>query len=140
MYVPIEPALTLAMQHDRQLFDEAFSKRILLVSSTTLMATMKTVAFIWKQENLTRNVMEISRQGGAMYDKFVSLLEDLSKIKSHLDKSLKAYEEVEKKITGRGGVMTRIEQLRSLGAKTTKERSIPQEFKINTADENNLIP
>ncbi|MCB0429527.1 MAG: DNA recombination protein RmuC [Flavobacteriales bacterium] len=138
MYIPIEPALTLALRHDNKLYDDALSRRIVLVTSSTLLATMRTVHFIWKQENLTRNVLEIARQGGAMYDKFVTFLLDLEKIEKALVTSQKAYHDAVAKINGHGGLMSRIEHLRKLGAKTTKDKSIPTAFKPQVINDPNL--
>ena len=77
MFIPIEPALTLALQEDSDIYNLALNKNIILVGASTLMATMRTISFIWQQENQKKNVLEIARQSGALYEKFVGFTNDL---------------------------------------------------------------
>lgn len=122
LFIPIEPAFTLAVQHDQDLFNDAYSKNIVIVSPTTLIATLRTIASIWKQEYQNKNAIEIARQGGALYDKFQSFTEDLISIGKHLNGTQKAYQESMKKLSeGSGNLVKRAESLKKLGAKASKQ-------------------
>ncbi len=122
LFIPIEPAFTLAVQHDPELFNEAYSKNIVIVSPTTLIATLRTISSIWKQEYQNKNAMEIARQGGALYDKFVAFTEDLKNVGKHIEQTDKAYKESMKKLyDGTGNLVRRAENIKKLGAKTTKQ-------------------
>ena len=124
MFVPIEPALTLAMQEDGEIFNLALNKNIILVSNSTLMATMRTVSFIWQQENQKKNVLEIARQSGALYDKFCGFVSDLDGIGKAIDNAHKKYESAQNKlITGNGNLVRSVEKIKALGAKTNKSIS-----------------
>lgn len=124
LFIPIEPAFAAAVQSDSALFNEAFEKNIIIVSPTTLLATLRTIASIWRQENQTKNAQEIADRAGKMYDKFVSMADDLLKLGNQLDTSQKTYDEVMRKLkTGSGNLVKRSEDLRKLGAKTSKEIS-----------------
>ena len=124
MFVPIEPALTLAMQEDGDIFNLALNKNIILVSNSTLMATMRTVSFIWQQENQKKNVLEIARQSGALYDKFCGFVSDLDGIGKAIDNAHKKYESAQNKlITGNGNLVRSVEKIKALGAKTNKSIS-----------------
>lgn len=124
MFVPIEPALTLAMQEDVEIFNLALNKNIILVSNSTLMATMRTVSFIWQQENQKKNVLEIARQSGALYDKFCGFVSDLDGIGKAIDNAHKKYESAQNKlITGNGNLVRSVEKIKALGAKTNKSIS-----------------
>lgn len=122
LFIPIEPAFTLAVQHDQDLFNDAYSKNIVIVSPTTLIATLRTIASIWKQEYQNKNAIEIARQGGALYDKFQAFTEDLISIGKHLNGTQKAYQESMKKLSeGSGNLVKRAETLKKLGAKASKQ-------------------
>ncbi len=122
LFIPIEPAFTLAVQHDQDLFNDAYSRNIVIVSPTTLIATLRTIASIWKQEYQNKNAIEIARQGGALYDKFQSFTEDLISIGKHLNGTQKAYQESMKKLSeGSGNLVKRAEGLKKLGAKASKQ-------------------
>lgn len=122
LFMPIESAFSLAVQNDPELFAFAWDRRIVIVSPTTLLATLRTVESIWKHEKQTQNAIEIARQGGALYDKFVSFLEDLERIGSQLSTLQKTYENAHKKISsGTGNLITRADKLKKLGAKASKE-------------------
>ena len=122
MFVPLEPALTLAVQADQKLFTDSLEKNVVLVSNSTLLATMKTVSFIWKQEDQKKNVLEIARQGASLYDKFVGFTEDLLKIGRHLNATKDMYDGAMNKLsTGRDNLIRKTEKLRSLGLKTQKQ-------------------
>jgi DNA recombination protein RmuC len=125
LFMPIEPAFSLAVQNDMGLFNDAFERNIVIVSPSTLLATLRTIASIWRQENQNKNALEIARQSGALYDKFQSMLSDLLEVGRKLHSIQDNYDEVIKKLsTGRGNLITSVEKIKKLGAKTTK--SLPQ--------------
>ncbi len=128
MYVPTEPAFALATQTDPELFLSAVDKKIVLVTSSTLLATLSTVSFMWKQENQKRNVYEIARQGGELYDKFVGFIEDLVSAGKALDGAKEKYSSAMNKLVEspkKGDtIIGRIETLKKLGANADKQ--IPQ--------------
>jgi DNA recombination protein RmuC len=127
MFVPIEPAMALAFQNDVDLYNYALSKNIILVSTTTLIATMSTVSYMWQQESQKKNVLEIARQSGALYDKFCNFVEDLKGIGKSIEQSVKKYDDAMNKLSsGKGNLIKRTETIKKLGAKTNK--SLPQEF------------
>ena len=121
LFMPIESAFSLAIQHDQQLFTDAYDKNIVIVSPSTLIATLRTIASIWRQENQNRNALEIARQGGALYDKFVAFSEDLIKIGENLNTTKKNYDQAMNKLSaGKGNLVNRADKLKELGAKATK--------------------
>lgn len=121
MFVPVEPAFTTAMIADDGLFDFAFRQNVVLVTPSTLLVTLRTVANIWRQEKQTRNALEIARKGGDLYDKFVGFYGDMEEIGRRIAKSGEAYEGAMKKLrSGRGNLVRRVEDLRTLGARATK--------------------
>lgn len=125
MFVPNEPALMLALNEDKNLYINALEKHIVLVSASTLLATLSTVASIWKQEDQKRNALEIAKEGGLLYDKFESFVQDLLKVGKNLKSSKESYDEAMNKLTdGKGNIIRKIENLKDLGAKTKK--SLPQ--------------
>jgi DNA recombination protein RmuC len=135
MFLPIEPAFSLALQNDSGLFQEAYDKNIVIVSPTTLLATLRTIASIWRQENQNKNAIEIARQSGALYDKFVGFVEDLQTIGSRIEQTQNAYSDAMKKLsTGRGNLLNSAEKIRKLGAKTSK--TLPQSL---IDDDENLL-
>jgi DNA recombination protein RmuC len=122
MFMPVEPAFGTAVQADADLFNFAWEKRIVIVSPTTLLATLRTVASIWSHEKQTRNALEIAKQGGKLYDKFEGFLKDLEKIGDSLDKARASYSEAHKKlVSGRGNLLGQVEKLKVMGAKATKQ-------------------
>lgn len=122
LFVPIESSFVIAIQKDAELFDFAWNKKVVLVTPSTLLATLKTVASIWKQEQQTRNAIDIATKAGALYDKFVGFIADLKKIGDHIDRSKDAYQDAFNKLSaGSGNLVGRVETLRKLGAKTTKQ-------------------
>jgi len=127
MFMPIESSFSAALQNDNELFGFAWDKKIVIVSPTTLLATLRTIASIWKQENQTKNALEIARQGGALYDKLVSFITDLDKMGKNIEGLSVAHNEVMKKLhTGSGNLIGRAENIRKLGAKTSK--NFPEKF------------
>ncbi|MCX6165788.1 MAG: DNA recombination protein RmuC [Ignavibacteriae bacterium] len=121
MFVPIEPAMAIASQADINIWNDAFEKNIVIVSPSILLATLRTIANIWKQESQNKNALEIARQSGALYDKFVSFVDDLISIGKKIDDTKEHYSEAMKKLyDGSGNIVRRIENLKLLGAKATK--------------------
>lgn len=124
LFVPVESAFMLALQEDPGLFREAYDKHIVLVSPTTLLATLRTVENIWRYEKQNKNAEEIARQAGGLYDQFVLLLDAFDDIGRQIDKAAAAYELTQKRLAdGRGNLIGRVEKLRKLGAKTKKQLS-----------------
>ncbi len=125
MFVPIEAALLLALNENNNLYLEAFDKNVVLVSTSTLLATLSTVSSIWKQEDQKRNVMEIARQAGALYDKFEGLISDLMGVGKKLEAAKTDYAAAMNKLsTGRGNLVGSVEKIKKLGVKTKK--SLPE--------------
>ncbi|MCB0644262.1 MAG: DNA recombination protein RmuC [Phaeodactylibacter sp.] len=130
LYIPIEPAFSLALQEDHRLFLDALDKNIVLVTSSTLLATMRTVSYIWKQERQKRSVLEIARQSGLLYDRFVGFVEELQGIGQRLDQAKESYHQAMQKLTSgkRYGdtLVGRAQKIRELGAKASK--NLPEEL------------
>ena len=126
MFIPIEPAFGIALQNDNTIFQEALEKNIVVISPTTLLATLRTIASMWKQEYQNQNVREIAKQAGSLYDKFVGLLADLEEVGKKIKSSQDAYGDAMTKLTGQGSLLRRVEKLKELGAETTK--TIPQKW------------
>ncbi len=121
MFVPIEASFGIAVQADRELFNVAWDKKIVIVSPSTLLATLVTISSLWKQEKQTRNAIDIAVRSGALYDKFVGFIEDLKDVGRHIDKSKETYKDAMSKLyEGKGNIVRSIETLKTLGAKTTK--------------------
>jgi DNA recombination protein RmuC len=121
MFIPMEPAFSLIVQHDHTIFTDAYEQNIILVSPSTLIATLRTISNIWKQEYQNQHALEIAAQSGALYDKFVGFVEDLKQVGHQLDTTQKVYIEAMKKLyDGKGNLVRRAEQIKQLGARTTK--------------------
>lgn len=134
MFMPIEPAFSLAVQYDPGIFNEAFEKNIVIVSPSTLLATLRTIASIWRQENQNKNALEIARQSGALYDKFVGFVDDLINVGNKIDLAKSSYGDAMKKLhEGSGNLVSRTERIKKLGAKTTK--SLPKSLLDRTDDD-----
>ena len=133
MFIPIEPAFLAAMHHQSELFQEALSKNIILVCPSTLLATVRTVAHLWRQEHQNRNALEIARQCASLYDKFVGFVSDLEDVGQRLNQAQHSYGEAYKKLsTGRGNLITSAEKVRALGVKPTK--SLPNQLLLDAND------
>ncbi|WP_461641528.1 DNA recombination protein RmuC [Labilibaculum euxinus] len=125
MFMPIESSFAMAVQYDQELFNYAWDNKIVIVSPSTLLATLRTIASIWKQEQQNRNVLEIAKQGGLLYDKFVGFVEDMINLGRQMDTSKKTYATSMNKLTeGSGNLIRRAENIRELGAKVKKK--LPQ--------------
>lgn|SRR5690625_3172398 len=133
MFIPIESAFSVAMQYDSTIYNTAFEKSIIIVSPTTLLATLATVESVWKQEYQNRNAMEIARRGGALYDKFAGYMESMAEIGNRLDQTRKSYDQAMNRLsTGHGNVVRQVEMLRELGAQTSKQ--LPQDLVDQSRD------
>lgn len=120
MFVPIEPALMIALNNSNDLYLEALDKNVVLVSTSTLLATLSTVSSMWRQENQKKNVLAIAEQAGKLYDQFVNLTDDLIKVGNQLKTVQGSYDTSMKKLTGKGNLITKVERIKVLGAKTSK--------------------
>ena len=133
MFMPIEPAFALAVQNDQAIFNDAFEMTIVIVSPSTLLATLRTISSIWRQENQNKNALEIARQSGDMLDKFTAFVEDLLTVGKGLISVKDNYDKAMNKLTdGRGNLISRAEKIKELGAKTSK--SLPPAI-LNRAKE-----
>jgi len=134
MFVPVEPALLIALNEDNSLYLEALDKNVVLVSTSTLLATLSTVSSIWKQEDQKKNVLEIAKRAGALYDKFEGFVQDLLKVGKSINTSKDSYDAaMNKLVEGKGNLVTSIEKIKKLGAKAKK--SLPQSI-IERAEDN----
>jgi len=130
MFMPIEPAFALAVQMDAELFNYAWKQRVVIVSPTTLLATLRTVASIWKYEKQNLNALEIAERGGRLYDKFEGFVKDLEAIGTNLKRAEKSYEDAHKKLTsGSGTILRQVEQLKKMGISSKK--SLPEKYLID---------
>ena len=122
LFIPIESSFALAVQHDADLFNYAWDRKVVIVSPSTLLATLRTIASLWKQERQNRNVLEIARLSGSMYDKFVGFLSDMESIGRNIRQSQDAYDKaINKLTTGAGNLSNTSEKIKKLGAKTNKQ-------------------
>jgi DNA recombination protein RmuC len=122
LFVPIEPAFMLAVQEDADLFQDAFDRNIVIVSTSTLLATLRTIASIWRQENQNKNAQEIARQAGSLYDKFIAFSDDMSKVGIQIEQMEKVYAQAMNKLKdGKDNLIRKTQRLRELGAKSTKQ-------------------
>ena len=126
MFVPIEPAFLLALKTAPNLYQEALAKNIVLVCPSTLMATLRTVAHLWRQDHQNRNALEIAKQCGTLYDKFVGFVDDLEKLGQRLDQAQTSYHDAFNKLkSGKGNLIRTAEKVRELGVKPSKSLSTP---------------
>jgi DNA recombination protein RmuC len=122
MFVANEPALTVAYKEDHALYEKGLDKNIVLVSTTTLLATLRTISYIWKQDMQNKNAEEIARQAGALYDKFDGFVADLVKVGNGLKQTKENYDAaMNKLVDGKDNLVRKTERLRELGAKTTRQ-------------------
>ncbi|MFU8813142.1 MAG: DNA recombination protein RmuC [Balneolaceae bacterium] len=134
LFIPLEPAFAAALQSDGDIYYEAFEKNIVIVSPSTLLATLATIDTIWKQEYQNKNAMKIASRGGALYDKFVLFVESMMDIGQRIDQTRRSYDEAMGRLkTGNGNVMRQVEMLRELGSKVSKK--LPGEL-LDEDDEN----
>jgi DNA recombination protein RmuC len=130
LYIPIEPAFALAVQQDPQLFVDALDANVVVVSNSTLLATMRTVSYIWKQEKQKSSVLEIARQSGMLYDKFVNFVDDLKGVGQRIQQAQHAYDDAMNKLVDSkkygDTLVGRAERIRELGARTS--RQLPEDI------------
>ncbi len=126
MFVPIEPAFLLALKTAPNLYQEALAKNIVLVCPSTLMASLRTVAHLWRQDHQNRNALEIAKQCGTLYDKFVGFVDDLEKLGQRLDQAQTSYHDAFNKLkSGKGNLIRAAEKVRELGVKPSKNLPPP---------------
>ena len=134
MFIPIEPAFLAAMRHAPDIYQEALKKNIVMVCPSTLLATVRTVAHLWRQEHQNRNAQEIARQCAMLYDKFVGFVEDLDKVGQRLEQAQVSYGDAIGKLkTGRGNLIRTAENVKKLGVKPNK--SLPTKLTDVADDE-----
>ncbi|MFP5520777.1 MAG: DNA recombination protein RmuC, partial [Bdellovibrionia bacterium] len=127
LFMPLEPAFALAFKLRPDLFNYAWERNVAIVSPTTLLATLRTVSALWKQDRREKNAIEIAKRGGLLYDKFFNLLRDVQALGEKLDDAKKAHTDVLKKISdGKGNLLDQVEELKRLGAKTEKSLPTPE--------------
>jgi DNA recombination protein RmuC len=133
MFIPIEPAFLLALKSAPNLYQEALAKNIVLVCPSTLMATLRTVAHLWRQDHQNKNALEIARQCGALYDKFVGFIDDMEKLGQRIDQAQTSYHDAFSKLkTGKGNLIRTAEKVRELGVKPSK--TLPTGLLDSTAE------
>ncbi|TYA92234.1 DNA recombination protein RmuC [Seonamhaeicola marinus] len=133
MFIPIEPAFAVVVNEDNSIYNKAFEKNIVIVTPSTLLATLRTIDSMWNNEKQQRNAMEIARQAGALYDKFEGLVKDLTGVGKRIDDAKKDYSAaMNKLVDGRGNLITSVEKLKKMGAKAKK--SLPEAI-IKRAEE-----
>lgn len=139
MFIPVEASFSAAVTHDKSIFNDAWEKKIVIVSPSTLIATLMTIASMWKQTKQTEHAIEIAERGGKLYDKFYGFIEDMDKIGQSLKKAESDYDSAYKKlITGSGSLVRQTEMLKDLGAKTTK--ALSKDILSDYEEENKELP
>jgi len=138
MFIPIEPAFMLAITGDESLFQEAWTRNVLLVSPSTLLFVVRTVAHLWRQEQQTRNAVEIAKRGAELYDRLSAFVGDLEKLGDRLGQAQDSYNEARNKLyRNKGNVIRQAEMLKQLGVKPSK--SLPQAV-LDMADDSDALP
>ncbi len=137
LFVPIEPAFAIAINNDNAIYNKAFEQNIVIVTPSTLLATLRTIDSMWNNEKQQRNAIEIARQAGALYDKFEGFVSDLTKVGKKMDDAKDEYKgAMNKLVDGRGNIIVSIEKLKKMGAKAKK--SIPEPI-LKRAQEDDLL-
>ena len=140
LFIPIEPAFAIALNQDSNLYNKAFEKNIVIVTPTTLLATLRTIDSMWANQKQQENAFEIARQAGALYDKFEGFVTDLVKIGNKIKDTKTEYENaMNKLVDGKGNLISSVEKLKKMGAKAKK--SLPENIIARAAntDENQLL-
>lgn len=128
MFIPNEHAYMAAMSLDRNLWMEAYEKRVVIISPAHVISTLRLIAQLWTRDKQTKNALKIAEEGGKLYDKFVGFLQDLQNVDSSLNRARESYDAALQKLkNGRGNLISKVENLKTLGAKTTK--TIPDNFR-----------
>jgi len=141
MFIPIEPAFAIASAHEPNLYEQAFDKQVIIVTPATLLAALRLVDNLWQNDRQKQNALEIAKQAGALYDSFTNLTDELIKVGKQIGTVQNTYEGAMKKLTGRGNLINRVEKLKKLGAKASKnldEKLLRRAEEDDT--ENPLIP
>ncbi len=134
MFVPIEPAFLIAVQHDQNLWNYAYTKHVILVSPTNLIAFLKLISDLWKRDNLSQNALKISEAGAKLYDKLVGFVDNLEKVGKNMDMAQKSYTDAFSQLyTGRGNLIKRAEDLKNMGLQNKINKSLPQNM-IDTSE------
>ena len=133
MFVPIEPAFAIAIANQKNLYQEAFKRKVMIVTPSTLLAALRLVENLWENDNQKRNTLEIATEAGKLYDSFVSLLDELGKIKRQMGTVQSSFESALIKLEGRGNLASRVEKLKKLGAIASKQ--IDKQLLTNPPDE-----
>ena len=121
LFVPVETAFSVAVNEESSIYSQAFEKNIVIVTPSTLLATLRTIDSMWNTEKQQRNALEIAKQAGSLYDKFEGLIKDLTQIGKKIDDTKKDYTSAMKKlVTGRGNLVVSVEKLKKMGAKAKK--------------------
>lgn len=120
MFVPIEPAFAIASAHEPNLYEDAFNRQVIIVTPSTLLAALRLVDNLWQNDRQKQNALEIATQAGALYDSFTNLTDELIKVGKQIGTVQNSYEGAMKKLTGRGNLIKRVENLKKLGAKASK--------------------
>ncbi len=120
MFVAVEPAFMLAVTEDRDLFQQAWSRNVMLVSPSTLLFVLRTVAHLWRQDAQNRNALEIAKRGAELYDKLVGFVESLDSVGNRLSQAQRDFDTAKSRLTGKGGAVRQAEMLRELGVKPAK--------------------
>jgi DNA recombination protein RmuC len=137
MFIPVEPAYLLALQQDNHLFDDCFQKRIMLVGPSTLLATLRTIAHIWRSEQQNQNALTIAKEGGKLYDKFVGFVSTLEGVGKNLDQAQGQFQKaMGQLVNGRGNLVSKANKLRKLGVQSGK--SLPEHYQCSEEDEEEL--
>ena len=137
LFIPIEPAFAIALNEDTQLYNKAFEKNIVIVTPSTLLATLRTIDSMWTNQKQQDNAIEIARQAGALYDKFEGFVTDLVKIGKKMDEAKTEYEgAMNKLVDGRGNLITSVQKLKIMGAKAKKSLPEPILNRANSSLEN----
>ena len=138
LFIPIEPAFALALQEDLTLYNKAFEKNIVIVTPSTLLATLRTIDSMWTNQKQQENAIEIARQAGALYDKFEGFVSDLIKIGKKMDEAKVEYSAAMNKLTeGKGNLVTSAEKLKKMGAKAKK--ALPEAILKRAENEEDLL-
>jgi len=134
MFIPIEPAFLVAVQHDQNLWNYAYSRHVILVSPTNLIAFLKLISDLWKRDNLSQNALKISEAGAKLYDKLVGFVDNLEKVGKNMDLAQKSYSDAFSQLyTGRGNLIKRAEDLKNMGLQNKINKSLPQNM-IDTSE------
>ncbi|WMI64554.1 DNA recombination protein RmuC [Aestuariibaculum sp. YM273] len=123
MFIPIEPAFAVVVNEDNSIYNKAFEKNIVIVTPSTLLATLRTIDTMWNNEKQQQNAIEIATQAGRLYDSFVNLTDELIKVGKQIGTVQTSYESAMKKLTGKGNLVSRVEKLKVLGAKASKHQN-----------------